>query len=67
MLDGLAGTIIDSVCSDCVYTWGGAFTLDAGAQIPEGYDLQIDGLFEIDAAVPAESVSWGSVKALFND
>ena len=66
MLDGLGGSIIDDVCSQCVYTWGGAFTMDAGAQIPVGYDLQIDGLFEIDAAVPAEPSSWGSVKALFN-
>ncbi|MFH2051850.1 MAG: hypothetical protein ABIK96_05210 [bacterium] len=66
-LDGLAGSIIDDVCSDCVYTWGGAFTLDAGAQIPQGYDLQIDGVFEIDAAVSSESASWGSVKALFNN
>lgn len=66
-LDGIGGSIIADVCSNCVYTWGGAFTMDAGAQIPEGYDLQIDGVFEIDSAVPSEPTSWGAVKALFSN
>ncbi len=65
-LDGVGGSIIDQGCSNCVYTWGGAFTTAAGAQIPAGYDLQIDGVFEIDSAVETETTSWGSVKALFN-
>lgn len=65
-LDGVAGSIIDGVCSDCVYTWGGAFQTGSGAQIPEGYWIQVDGVFEIDAAVSSEAASWGSVKALFN-
>ena len=64
-LDGVGGSIIDQGCTNCVYTWGGAFTMASGAQIPEGYDLQIDGVFEIDSAVAAETTSWGSVKALF--
>ena len=65
-LDGLSGEIIDSVCTGCIYTWGGNFTSPSGAQIPEGYDLQIDGVFEIEAAVATEQTTWGSLKALFN-
>ena len=38
----------------------------SGAQIPDGYDIQIDGVFEIERAVSTEDASWGSVKALFN-
>ncbi len=65
-LDGIGGTMIDDVCTGCVYTWGGNFTPPSGAQIPEGYDIQIDGVFEIEEAVSTEDRSWGSVKALFN-
>jgi hypothetical protein len=65
-LDGIGGTMIDDVCTGCVYTWGGNFTPDTGAQIPDGYDLQVDGVFEIEEAVSTENASWGSVKALFN-
>jgi len=66
-LDGVGGSIIDGTCNGCVYTWAGSFTPDAGAQIPAGYDLQIDGGFQIDSAVDTETASWGSVKALFNN
>ena len=65
-LDGIGGTMIEDVCTGCVYTWGGNFTPPSGAQIPEGYDIQIDGVFEIEEAVSTEDASWGSVKALFN-
>lgn len=65
-LDGIGGTMIDEVCTGCVYTWGGNFTPPSGAQIPDGYDIQIDGVFEIEEAVSTEDYSWGSVKALFN-
>jgi hypothetical protein len=64
-LNGIGGSIINAMCTNCVYTWGGGFSLASGAQIPDGYWLQIDGVFEIDSAVPAETTSWGSVKALF--
>ena len=37
-----------------------------GKTIPDGYDLQVDGVFEIEEAVSTEETSWGSVKALFN-
>ncbi len=65
-LDGIDGTMIDEVCTGCVYTWGGSFTPATGAQIPDGYDLQVDGVFEIEEAVSTENSNWGSVKALFN-
>ncbi len=65
-LDGVSGSIINGMCTNCVYTWGGTFTQAAGAQIPAGYDLQVDGVFEIDSAVPVQTTNWGSVKALFN-
>ena len=65
-LDGIEGSIINEMCTNCVYTWGGSFSQESDAQIPAGYDLQIDGVFEIDSAVDAETASWGSVKALFN-
>jgi len=63
-LNGVGGTMIDEICNDCVFTWGGSFI--SPAQILEGYDLQVDGVFEIDRAVSTEESSWGSVKALFN-
>jgi len=66
-LDGTGGTMIDGSCTDCVYTWSGAFSPEAGAQIPDGYDLQFDGVFQIDSTVDDDVTSWGSVKALFND
>lgn len=66
-LDGLGGEVIDTVCSDCAYTWGGAFTLGSGAQIPDGYDLQIDGVLELDGAVKNEISTWGGVKALYGN
>ncbi len=64
-LDGVAGTLLDSTCSECGYTWGGAWTTDAGAQTIDGYDLQIDGKFDLLEAVPTETDSWGAVKSTF--
>jgi hypothetical protein len=62
-LDGVAGLILQNICSDCAYTWGGAWTADAGAQIIEGYDLQIDGKLDVLEAVPTENSDWGRVKS----
>ena len=62
-LDGVAGIILQNLCSSCGYTWGGAWTADAGAQIPEGYDLQIDGKFDVLESVSQDESSWGSLKA----
>lgn len=66
-LDGLAGEMIADVCTGCAYTVGGTFTSDTGAQIPEGYVYQMDGVFEIEATVSEQASSWGSVKAMFRD
>jgi hypothetical protein len=66
-LDGLAGAIVGAGCTGCAYTWGGAFTSDIGAQIPEGYDLQADGVFEVDNAVSTEATGWGALKARFSN
>lgn len=66
-LDGLAGTILGGGCSGCGYTWGGAFAAASGAQIPAGYDLQIDGEFEVDAAVSNQDMGWGRVKSLYGN
>jgi hypothetical protein len=63
-LDGVAGALI-SACSDCLYTWGGAFGDGSGAQIPDGYDLQIDGVLEVDEAISQHQDSFGALKALF--
>ncbi|MBU0743643.1 hypothetical protein KKG45_01715 [bacterium] len=66
-LNGLDGEVLDDICADCAYTWGGSFTLDAGAQIPDGYHLQMDGVFELDGSVSNETSTWGGVKALYGN
>ena len=68
-IDGVGGTsaaICDGL-ADCAYTFGGAFSRDVGAQIPDGYDLQIDGTLEVDSAVPTTPTSFGAVKSLFRN
>lgn len=64
-LDGVAGWVLNNICSDCAYTWGGVFDGSTGAQIPDGYDLQMDGVFEIDGSVAGETQTWSDVKALY--
>lgn len=66
-IDGIGGTAAN-LCfgaPDCAYTFGGAFGRDVGAQIPTGYDLQIDGTLEVDAAVSNEEASFGAIKSLY--
>ena len=46
--------------------FAGTFAAPTGAQIPEGYDLQIDGILDVESTVAVESMSWGSVKNLYN-
>lgn len=65
-LNGLEGEMIDEACYGCVFTFGGTFGSDAGAQVPEGYDFQVVGTLEVDEAVSTEDSSWSRVKALFN-
>jgi hypothetical protein len=66
-LDGLAGSLLGGGCTGCAYSWGGAFTAQSGAQIPDGYDLQLDGVFEIDKAVAGPTRAWGAIKAMYGN
>lgn len=65
-LDGVAGSLIQA-CSGCGYTWGGAFGENSGAQILDGYDLQIDGVLEVDGSVSSNVSDWGAIKSLYHD
>jgi hypothetical protein len=65
-IDGIGGTVAE-LCTDCAYTFGGAFTSDTGAQIPDGYHLQIDGTLEVDSAVKTTQTGWGALKALYQN
>ena len=65
-MGGTSAAICDGL-ADCAYTFGGAFSRDVGAQIPDGYDLQIDGTLEVDSAVPTTPTSFGAVKSLFRN
>lgn len=68
MADGVAGSQLAGICSDCVYGFAGVFDRSTGAQIPDGYDLQLDGSLDINSAVPvATPSSWGDVKALYGN
>ncbi len=64
-LNGTGGSALDGPCTGCAYTFAGAFTSPSGAQIPEGYDLQVDGTLEVESAVATETLNWGSLKNLF--
>ena len=63
---GTSASICDGL-TDCAYTFGGAFNRDVGAQIPVGYDLQIDGTLAVDSTVPAAKTSFGAIKSLFSN
>lgn len=63
-LDGESGWVINEICENCAYTWGGAFSKDI-AQVLEGYDLQIDGVLEMDIEVGNAESTWANVKALY--
>lgn len=65
-LDGVSGSLIQA-CANCGYTWGGAFGEDSGAQILPGYDLQIDGVLEVDGSIDNEISDWGRIKTLYRD
>ena len=48
------------------FTFGG--TLDdaaASGTVPNGYDLQVDGVIEVDVIVAVEEETWSGVKSLF--
>lgn len=64
-LDGTGGSALSDVCVDCAYSFAGVFTDATGAQIPDGYDLQVDGTLEVDSAVDTEESSFGGLKSRF--
>ncbi len=64
-LDGVEGELIGDVCTDCAYSWGGIFSQEAGAQIPTGYDFQMDGVFEVDPAIGNDDATWSDLKSLY--
>jgi hypothetical protein len=66
LIDGVGGTIANT-CDDCQFTFGGAFTPGTGAQIPDGFHLQVDGILEVLDSVGTDESSWGSVKSLFGN
>lgn len=69
LIDGVGGTAA-ALCDgevDCAYTFGGAFGKPLPVQLPTGYDLQITGTLEVDAAVDNEESSFSAVKSLFKN
>lgn len=66
LLNGTGGSALAYPCSGCAYTFAGTFGAPTSAQIPAGYDVQVDGTLELEGAVPAETMNWGSLKQLYN-
>lgn len=66
LLNGTGGSALAYPCSGCAYTFAGTFGAPTGAQIPAGYDVQVDGTLELEGAVPVETMNWGSLKQLYN-
>jgi hypothetical protein len=49
------------------YTFGGVLDSNAsGGNVPQGYDLQVDGVIEVEVIVGVEQKSWGAVKELYS-
>ena len=65
-VDGTGGSALAGPCANCAYTFSGTFAAPTAAQIPAGYDLQVDGVLAVESAVGTEALNWGSLKALFN-
>lgn len=66
LVDGTGGSALAGPCANCAYTFAGTFSAPTGAQVPAGYDLQVDGVLEVESAVAVETVNWGTLKQLFN-
>ncbi len=48
------------------YTFGGTLgSAASGGNVPAGYDLQVDGVIEVEVIVGVEQKSWGAVKDLY--
>jgi len=69
-IDGVGGTAAQ-LCDgaeDCAYTFGGAFSKPIAVQLPDGYDIQIAGTLEVDAAVPVGPAgSFSAIKSLYQN
>jgi len=65
-VDGVGGTISQACAEDCAFTFGGAFGQGV-VQIPDGYNLQVDGVLEVLRAISNDQSSWGAVKALYHE
>ncbi len=50
------------------YTFGGALSRTAvgPGNIPDGYDLQVDGVLEVGPFVAVKPMSWGAVKEMYS-
>jgi hypothetical protein len=49
------------------YTFGGVLDRRATANIPQGYDLAVDGVISVQVQVGVEQRSWGAVKELYRN
>jgi hypothetical protein len=48
------------------YTFGGTLSSNtSGGNVPAGYDLQCDGVVEVEVIVGVEEKSWGGIKGLY--
>jgi len=48
------------------YTFGGTLTDNAaGGNVPTGYDLQVDGVIEIEVIVGVQQKSWSGIKEMY--
>lgn len=50
------------------YTFGGTLNTGAsGGNVPQGYDLQCDGVIEVEVIVGVEQESWGKIKGMYRN
>jgi hypothetical protein len=48
------------------YTFGGTLSrLASGGNVPQGYDLQVDGIIEVEVRVGVEPSSWSHIKEMY--
>ena len=48
------------------YTFGGVLDTNAsGGNVPQGYDLQVDGTIEVEVRVGVEDKTWSSIKDMY--
>lgn len=65
-IDGTGGSALGGPCANCAYTFSGTFSDATGANIPLGYDQQVDGILTVESAIATETINWGSLKQLYN-